>query len=164
MTVSRRRLRSTLCALGLLAGGAAPALAQVPFPSDVTSPDARRGYRPVAAAASPLPAAPRRPLNMFLSPTSNPYLNPYLTTPMAPDAALLYMLAVQRESGGIGSGVPSGVRQAQTASSNSTPLATMPRSAAAPAIGAARYFHRGVDASGQPSAAYFNRSLRRMGR
>jgi hypothetical protein len=163
MTARIPCIQTVLIALAVLAVSHSSTSAQVPFPSDVTSPDARRGYRPATSPGS-VDAAPRRATSPFLDSTSNPYLNPYLTNRITPDAALLYMLAAQRESGGIGSGALSGVRQARLGASDSARAATMPPSAAAPEFGAARYFHRGIHASGQPTAGYFNRSMRRMGR
>lgn len=159
-------LRFLVPCLALLASPAAPVLGQIPFPSDVTSPSARLGYRAVPESAPATVQPTSRPgFNPLLSPYGNPYLNPYLTqSTLTPDAALLYLLAAQRESGGIGSGMLSGVRQAEMGPSNSTRTATLLRSAAAPGLGAGRYFHRGVDRMGQPSADYFNRSVGRMGR
>lgn len=117
--------------------------------------------------------------NPFANPTFNPYLNPYMTAvPVEPEAALLYFLAAQRASGGIGSGRPSGVRAAQEGTdrrygaSSTTPAtagagvrgpALMPRSVAAPGSGAERYFGRLPDRGGA-AADYYSRNVRRPGR
>ena len=98
--------------------------------------------------------------NPFTNPVTNPYLNPYLNPYVNPsvmgrDGALLYFLSAQQASGGIGSGMLSGLRAPAAAASR--PAAEMPRSVMAPGGGAARYFQRGP-AGGRP--AYFQRPNR----
>jgi hypothetical protein len=110
-------------------------------------------------------ALTRDPLNNpFVTPSNNPYLNPYLsTTTMSSDAALYYLLAAQRQSGGIGSGMLSGVRQAEmgtTAPRASTPNTTGPYAGQA----ATRYFQRGQGRFAGTNARYFQRTSPLVGR
>ena len=98
--------------------------------------------------------------NPMTNPLLNPYWNPALTqSPMGRDAALLYLLNAQRAGGGIGSGVPSGLR---APAATPAPAAEMPRSLMVPGGGAARYFQRGQAGLGAPRARpqYFQRYSR----
>jgi hypothetical protein len=121
---------------------------------------------PAAAAQTPPPAAGTTLSNPFLTPAMNPYLNPYLsTTSMSSDAALLYLLAAQRQSGGLGSGVISGVRQAETTARPARGAAVAP-TAASPYGGDAgsRYFQRGQGRFGGRAGSYFQRTAPKTGR
>ena len=98
--------------------------------------------------------------NPQTTPMINPYMNPYLMSqPLNRDAALLYLLAAQRESGGIGSGMLGGPGSANKPRA----VAEVPRSAMRPGGGAARYFGRGPSRNTVPAGAYRDRHERYFG-
>lgn len=146
----RRGHRAWMVALGgLWTAGAAQA--QQPGTGAPAPHNRSAAYASVAAARA----------NPYLNPTINPYLNPYLsTTSMSPDAALLYLLAAQNASGGLGSGEISGVRAAEEG--RSARSATPPR-AVPPRSGYRRYFQRGIGATGG-ERTYFQRGAGRFDR
>lgn len=88
----------------------------------------------------------------------NPFLNPYMTqTNMNADTALLYFVAAQRQTGGIGSGVISGVRQAETGTIGAR--RAPPRNPGPYALDAsANYFQRGQGRFGVNGSQYFQRT------
>jgi hypothetical protein len=99
--------------------------------------------------------------NPFLNPAYSPYMNP--AAAQGRDAGFLYLLAAQRASGGVGSGMLGGTHA--TAATASRPAAEMPRSAMVPGGGAARYFQRGLSGGGgvAPPGAYYQRHNRYFG-
>lgn len=110
-----------------------------------------------AAAPSPTTAA-----NPFANPAMNPYLNPYMTMqPITPQASLLYFMAAQRATGGIGSGRLSGSRP-ESVPKGADERPASPRGATRrdPAGAAAGYFHRGYSTTRGDRPSSFGRNNR----
>lgn len=108
------------------------------------------------------PITPSPTANPFANPAMNPYLNPYMTMqPITPQASLLYFMAAQRATGGIGSGQISGSRPS-TVPKGAEDRRPSPRGATRrePAGAAAGYFHRGYSTTKGDRPSAFGRSNR----
>jgi hypothetical protein len=127
---------------------------------------AARAGEPAAPPPAPAPAAAGAAANPFANPALNPYLNPYMTAqPMTPQASLLYFMAAQRATGGIGSGRISGVRPGPEPSPvprGAEGRRASPRGATRrePAGAAAGYFHRGYSTTRPEQPPTFGRNNR----
>jgi hypothetical protein len=112
------------------------------------------------------PAAPAPVANPFANPYLNPYLNPTMTAqPMTPEASLLYLMAAQRATGGIGSGRISGVRPgpgpaAVPKGAEGRPGSPRGATRREPAGAAAGYFYRGYSATRPQRPTNFGRNNR----
>jgi hypothetical protein len=107
-------------------------------------------------------------VSSLMNPLMNPYVNPYGATAqqqMTAGSAALYFLAVNRASGGIGSGQiggpQAGQRPGRTAERGpvgavATSAAPRPSGPNVPGAGASRYFNRDYPANPSPRA-YYNR-------
>ncbi len=148
MRLGRSRVRRLASRLGLAAGLAAGLGA-------ATAAQAGEPVAPTTAGAA---------ANPFANPYLNPYMNPYMTSQsMTPQASLLYFMAAQRATGGIGSGKLSGSRPDSAPAPNGTEdRRPSPRGATRrePAGTAAGYFQRGYSTTRPDRPMSFGRSNR----
>ncbi len=106
--------------------------------------------------------------NPFATPYANPFMNPFAAAlsqqPLDTGTMALYFMAARQAGGGVGTGIPSGTRQAPGGLSKERRLADdkHPTGSNVPGALASRYFNRTTTAITPGASRYYNRQARSL--
>ncbi len=106
--------------------------------------------------------------NPFATPYANPFMNPYAAAlsqqPLDTGTMALYFMAARQAGGGVGTGIPSGTRQAPAGLSIEHRFADNkhPTGSNVPGALASRYFNRTTTAITPGARHYYNRQARSL--